>query len=225
MRDLFRSALALFLCELMVFLPVTSDGSMQQSAAGQPVQTTSLRDYLQKSYLELFELSPNLSFNAAEIQSQRKALEKGEEFCVAQFKNHAKQYGKELEGSQKDLKKNTASLSEEQRKQAHCKIQNLELLRGEAEVLSKHAIPTAYDNINAKLEIIEKWPALHRQTQQEIASGSYLKRRWGDVKDIGFREIAADQQDDIKRGQQAIEEMKRAGMLPRNWKTRQFGTM
>jgi predicted Zn-dependent protease len=34
------------------------------------------------------------------------------------------------------------------------------------------------------------------------------------VKDIGFRVIAANQQDDIKRGQQAVEEMKRAGLLP-----------
>lgn len=34
------------------------------------------------------------------------------------------------------------------------------------------------------------------------------------MKDIGFREIAADQPDDIKRGQQALEEMGRAGMLP-----------
>jgi hypothetical protein len=72
----------------------------------------------------------------------------------------------------------------------------------------------AYDNLNAKLDVIEKWPALYKQTQQEIASESYLSRRWGDVKDIGFREIAANQQDDIKKGQQAIEEMKRSGLLP-----------
>ncbi len=41
-----------------------------------------------------------------------------------------------------------------------------------------------------------------------------MNRRWADVKDIGFREIAANQQDDIKKGQQAIEEMKRSGLLP-----------
>ena len=41
-----------------------------------------------------------------------------------------------------------------------------------------------------------------------------MKRRWSDVKDIGFREIEANQQDDIKRGQQAIEELKRSHLLP-----------
>jgi hypothetical protein len=44
-----------------------------------------------------------------------------------------------------------------------------------------------------------------------------MKRRWSDVKDIGFREIEPkqhDQQDDIKRGQQAIEELKRSHLLP-----------
>jgi hypothetical protein len=38
-----------------------------------------------------------------------------------------------------------------------------------------------------------------------------MKRRWADVKDIGFREIAANQQDDIKKGQDALEELKRSG--------------
>ncbi len=214
MRDFIRRGLALCLCELLILLPATRAGDHQQSTPAPAPGASSLRGYLQKPYLELFELAPKLKFSAGEIQNQRKALEKGEGICVEQFKNHAKQYGKQIEAARKDLKKNTESLSEDQRKQAHCKIQNLELLKGEAGVLSGHAIPTAYDNLAAKLDIIEKWPALYQQTLQEIAAGSYAKRRYGDVKDIGFREIAAGQQDDIKRGQQAIEEMKRAGLMP-----------
>jgi hypothetical protein len=42
--------------------------------------------------------------------------------------------------------------------------------------------------------------ALYKQTQQEMASGTHLSRRWGHVRDIGFHEIAANQQDDIKKG-------------------------
>jgi len=152
--------------------------------------------------------------STTDIAGQRKALDEGKDFCVARFKDHAKDYGNQVDTAQKDLKKKTAVLSEDQRKQLHCKIQNLELLRSEAQALSGHAIPTAYDNLNAKLDVIEKWPVLYKQTQQEIASGAHLSRRWGDVKDIGFREIAANQQDDIKKGQQAIEEMKRSGLLP-----------
>src|SRR5690242_3380332 len=225
MNNLFRRGLAAVLSAQITLLGVTFEGyaAQQPPASPSPIQSsanvassppTELRGLLQKSYVELFDLAPTLTFSAAEIAAQRKTLEKGKDFCVSRFKEHGKQYGKQIEAAQKDLKKKTASLTDEQRSQAHCRIQNLELLRSEAQALSGHAIPTAYDNLNAKLDVIEKWPALYKQTQQEIAGGAHLKRRWGDVKDIGFREIAANQQDDIKKGQQAIEEMKRSGLLP-----------
>lgn len=198
-----------------MFLPVGAAGSGRQvSAEKTAVEPDSLRSLLQKPYLELFELSPRLEFSEREIEAQRKSLESGKKLCVTRFKGHVKTYGKQIDALQKDLKKNTTKITEDQRKQAHCTIQNLELVKAEAQVLSGQAIPTAYDNLNAKLDIIQKWPSLYRQTQQEIASGAYNQWRWGDVKDIGFREIAAGQQDDIKKGQQAIEELKRSGMLP-----------
>jgi len=184
---------------------------MSATPAGQPEH---LRSYLQKSYLELFELAPSVHFSAEEIRKQREAFAKGEDSCVNRFKDHVKRYDKQLDKAREDLKKTTKQMSSEQRKTAHCSIQNLDLLKSEADVLARHAIPTAYDNLTAKLDVIEKWPALYKQTQQEIASEAYLKRRWSDVKDIGFREIEADQQDDIKRGQQAIEELKRSHLLP-----------
>lgn len=223
MNNLFRRGLAAVLSAQIALLGVTFEGyAAQRPPASSPptqppakvVSPTELRSLLQKSYVELFDLAPILTFSATEITTQRSTLGKGKDFCVSRFKEHGKQYGKQIDAAQKDLKKKTASLTDEQRSQAHCRIQNLELLRSEAQALSGHAIPTAYDNLNAKLDVIEKWPALYKQTQQEIAGGAHLKRRWGDVKDIGFREIAANQQDDIKKGQQAIEEMKRSGLLP-----------
>lgn len=215
MRHVWKQAVALWLCEFLILLPAARPGRSQQApAADSTAKPETLRGYLQKPYLELFEISPKLEFGTSELEAQRKSLEKGKKLCVTRFKSHAKAYQKQIEASQKDLKKKTAQVTEEQRKQTHCTIQNLELVKAEAQVLSGQAIPTAYDNLNAKLDIIQKWPALYKQTQQEIASGAYNKRRWGDVKDIGFREIAAGQQDDIKKGQQAIEELKRSGMLP-----------
>ena len=225
MKALFRRTLAAFLCAQIAFLGITFEGYAAQQrpayfTAAPPATNAAssprpeLRGLLQKSYAELFDLAPTLTFSATEIAAQRKTLEKGKDTCVSRFKEHGKQYEKQIDAAQKDLKKKTATLTEGQRSQAHCRIQNLELLRSEAQALSGHAIPTAYDNLNAKLDLIEKWPALYKQTQQEIATGAHLKRRWGDVKDIGFREIAANQQDDIKKGQQAIEEMKRSGLLP-----------
>jgi Zn-dependent protease with chaperone function len=214
MRDMMRQGVAMLLCGLLIVLPVADAAGQQQSATA-PEQKASLRSYLQKGYLELFELAPKVELTERDYQKQRKAFEQGEKVCVRRFKDHAKQYEKQIKAAQKELKKKTASISETQRKQTHCNIQNLELLRSEAQVLSGHAIPVAYDNLNAKLDVLKNWPALYRETEREIADGSYLKRRWGDVKDIGFRQIEPNQQDDIKRGQEAIEEMRRQGLLPK----------
>jgi predicted Zn-dependent protease len=48
-----------------------------------------------------------------------------------------------------------------------------------------------------------------------MADGSYKERRWGDVEDIGFREIEKDQQDDVKVGQEAIRDLKTSGLMPK----------
>lgn len=225
MNDVFRRILASSLGVQLTFLGMTLEGCAARQATAVPSRNeiptdtqsqepTQLRQLLQHPYVELFDLVPTLHFTAKEVQFERKALEKGEDFCVARFKDHVKQYAKQIDAAQKDLKVQTVSLNEGERQRVHCRIQGLELLRSEAQALYRHAIPTAYDNLNAKLDLIEKWPTLYRQTQQEIANGSYMNRRSADVKDIGFREIAANQQDDIKKGQQAIEEMKRSGLLP-----------
>jgi Zn-dependent protease with chaperone function len=213
MSAFLKKAVAVLLC-WAILLPTTGGSATRPPAPPSPEPQLPLRDYLQKSYLELFELAPTLKFSEAEIEAQRKALKNGKDMCVDRFENHAKQYNKQVDSTRKGLKKNTGTLTEAQRKQEHCSIQNLDLLRSEAEVLAKQAIPTAYDNLSAKLDVIKLWPAQYQEIQAEIAAGSYHTRRWGDVKDIGFREIEPNQQDDIKRGAQAVEEMKRLGLLP-----------
>ncbi|MDE3110911.1 MAG: M48 family metalloprotease [Acidobacteriota bacterium] len=214
MKTFLNRALALILCELLIFLPVCGAQTQQEAPKPAAAQSKTLRDYLQEGYVELFLLSPQLKFNAAQIQAQRNSLDQGKKSCINRFKDRTKQLQKQLDAAQKDLKKKTASLSDVQRKTLHCNIQNLDLFRSEAQVLANNAIPTAYDNLNAKLDLVQNWPAQYQQIQQQIATKAYLTRRWGDVKDIGFRVIAANQQDDIKRGQQAVEEMKRSGLLP-----------
>jgi hypothetical protein len=215
MKNLVRKSVAVLLCPVLALLPILAEGvAYAQQAPVRSAQTAALRDYLQKSYLELFDLAPKLEFSASEIESQRNALKSGQDVCVGRFKTHSKQYGTQIDAARKDLKKNTGTLNEEQRKQVHCSIQNLDLLKSEADILAGQAIPTAYDNLNAKLDVIQQWPAQYKQVQQELASGTYHARRWGDVKDIGFRQIEPNQQDDIKRGSEAVEEMKRLGLMP-----------
>jgi Zn-dependent protease with chaperone function len=197
----------------LVLLPT---GEARPAAARpQPAPLASkLASYLRMSYLELFELSPKLHFTSAEIEAERNALERGQNSCVDRFKNRSDRYEKQLDRAQSDLKKASPGLSEDQRIAMHCKIENLRQLHSEADILARHAIPTAYDNMRAKLNLIQNWPGDYRKIEQELADGSYRTRRWGDVADIGFRQIAKGQQDDIKVGQQTIEQMKRQGLLP-----------
>lgn len=82
-------------------------------------------------------------------------------------------------------------------------------------MISQHAIPVAYDNKQVKLELIQKWPAQLKAIQQSIADGTYKNRRWADVQDIGFREIEKDQKGDIKLGQEAIDDLKQSGLMPK----------
>ena len=214
MRQVLRGVLAIVVSEALALAPALGATAAPQQTPVRSAQTQSLREYLQKSYLELFELAPKLEFGASEIETQRNALKSGKDMCIDGFKAHSKNYGSQIDAARKDLKAKTATLSEFQRQQIHCNIQNLDLLKAEADVLAGQAIPTAYDNLNAKLDVIQQWPAQYKQIRQEIASGTYHTRRWGDVKDIGFRQIEPNQPDDIKRGAQAVEEMKRLGLMP-----------
>ena len=130
------------------------------------------------------------------------------------FKDHTKLYSKQLDAARKELKQGGPKLADDRRHTLHCQIQNLELLRSEAEILSGQAIPNAYDNLNAKLDLLQQWPAQYAAAQVALDNGSYNQRRWADVKDIGFREIASGQRNDIKIGQDAVNELKRTGLLP-----------
>ncbi len=197
----------------LILLP-TVEARPAAARPGPAPPPANLSSYLRRSYLELFELSPKLHFTAAEIGAERNALERGQNSCVDRFKGRSDRYEKQLDQAQNDLKKVSANISEEQRIAMHCKIENFRLLHSEADLLAHHAIPIAYENMRAKLNLIQNWPADRSKIEQELADGSYQKRRWGDVKDIGFRQIAKGQEDDIKTGQQAIEQMKRQGLLP-----------
>ena len=205
-NSLWRKSIACALSALLVPLP-------NQPVLAQTAQLP-LRDYLSKSYGELFELAPSLHFAAAEIEQERQALKQNEDSCRNKFKAGSKQYERQLELTRKTLKVSGLKMEDQPRHAAHCRIQNLELLKSEADMLAGQAIPTAYDNLAAKLNLILYWPEQSRQAKLDLDSGSYQNRRWADVKDIGFREIASGQKDDVKRGKEAVDELKTMGMLP-----------
>jgi Peptidase family M48 len=215
MRLTARACLSLILCEILVFLPACRKrAQIGAPPPARPQELSGLQKELQKPYIELFEISPNLRYSKGQIDSMREYLQKGEQYCVDQFKGHADKYQAELKQIQTDLKQRGSSIESGERHSMHCRIQQLRVLESQATVLSQNAIPVAYDNRLAKLDLIENWPAQLQSIKQEIASGASEKRRWGDVKDIGYRDIAPNQRDDIRAGQEAIKQMKQSGMMP-----------
>ena len=217
MRESARAILVLLLCELLVFLPVSGDAQQLQRRAQAPKPLTNCKDlpcYVHLPYLTLFELASQLEFSPGDIEAERKAIEQAKSFCVTQYKQKAKTYSNEVNGQEKHLKEVSEKVSDEERHNMHCTIQDARAAQKEAEVLAGQAIPNAYANELAKLKLIQEWPGDYREIKQELANGSYLKRRWGNVKDIGFRQIMAGQEKDIKTGQEAIQQMKQNGMMP-----------
>lgn len=214
MHPAIRKPIAAGLILPLVFLPVLP--AQAQTAPPSPPQPPplTLHDTLRLSYEDLFAQAQSMTYGAGQIAEERQTLKRAEDRCRDNFKGHSKTYSKQLDEARAELKKTGPRMADERRHQLHCRIQNLELLRSEADVLSQHAIPTAYDNLNAKLDLLAQWPEQHRQISIALADGSYHQRRWSDVKDIGFREIASGQQEDVKRGRDAVEELKRTGLLP-----------
>ncbi len=211
MKHARRKFLVLVLAETLAVLPALP---ARKVTTRQLSSITLLEDDLRKSYLELFQLAPKLHFTAGEIPAMRLLLAQSRDSCVNKFKRRSAEYESEAKDAQHQLKRVRASDDESERHALHCKIQNLEELRSQSELLASKAVPVAYENKKAKLELIERWPAQYGEIRQEISSRSYRNRRWGDVQDIGFREIASGQEKDVKTGKEIIKQMKTSHMMP-----------
>jgi hypothetical protein len=214
MRSTLRGFFALLLAELLVFAPLWAHRKEPPVKSLPPVVFQPFAETIQKPYLTLFRIAPTLEFTQAQIDSMRAYLNQAEDYCVGQFKARARQYEAQLRSDQQKLH---GLKVEADRHALHCDIQNARAGALRARLLAGQAIPTAYQNRLAKLELIQNWPGQVRVIRQELADGSYRNRRWGNVQDIGFREIAAGQQDDIKAGQEAIRQMKQDGLMPKEY--------
>lgn len=213
MRLGIRILIVAVLCEILIIMPACSHTPKIGVPAPAPPQGLEpLSKEIRKPYLMLFKISPKLNFNGSEIKQMQDHLQKGQDYCVGQFKARAKKLEAQISHDKSQLKQNTSEHGEQHALQ--CKIQNLQLLESQAKVLAQHAIPVAYENRQAKLQLIQNWPTDLKNIKKEIADGSYHNRRWGDVKDIGFRTIVPGQKDDISLGQEEVKRMKASGMMP-----------
>jgi hypothetical protein len=115
-----------------------------------------LQEDLKKSYLTLFEIAPTLEYSETQIAHMRDYLSQAQDFCVGRFEATAKEYQGSVNEAQKSLK---SKITDDQRHTLHCKIQDARALKSQADVISQHAIPVAYANRQAKLDLIQQWPA------------------------------------------------------------------
>ena len=174
-----------------------------------------LLEITRRPYAELFEDASTYRFSDAQIKKMIDYLEESKEYCVNTYENRSRQYDQELRRASMDLYRVSGGYNEDSgRQQRHCQIQNLRILKARADILSDQAIPVAYDNRKAKLELIQHWPDERQDIQQELTSGEYRNRRWANVQDIGYRVIAEDQEDDVQKGMEAINQLRRQGAMP-----------
>lgn len=190
------------------------------ASARQPASQKPLSQLIQESYASLFTQAPELNLPAAEIESYRKALErekKDQIRATRQKKDSLEDQISQAQDSLKELNQQRSQLeaAEKRRHDLHCSIQNLRKELADTELALKNGVPISYDNKLAKLRVLQEWPDEYAKLQQDIDSGAVIQRKFGDFRDIGFRPGVFDgQEKDVKDGREAVQELKRQGLLP-----------
>jgi len=179
-----------------------------------------LTDLVQEPYLVLLEKAEELKFSKEELDTFRKDLkneEKAEKKRLEQEEKELKEQVKELRQQLDELNKSKSRDTSEmalKRNELHCQIVPLERAQNAKKTERKQGLPLAYDNRQAKVDLIEKWPARKAEIILALESGDARERRFGDVEDIGIRVLKEGQEKDIKTGEEAVREMKASGMMP-----------
>ena len=216
MKTMLRQWLSVTLCIALLSGTAGAVPPLLPAQASQGIEPL-----LKKSYLQLLELAPELSYSSQQIKQVRERLKKEEDSKKDELKRQQKGLETRIKQAQEELKKLNAVAAQDteeiaaQRHDIHCRIQSLQTELTDNKVALQNGIPVEYENLQAKLDLIEKWPAEKRRIDAELASGQSRARRWGDVQDIGYREIEPNQADDIKAGREAVQEMKQMGMMPK----------
>ncbi|MCL6482283.1 MAG: M48 family metalloprotease [Firmicutes bacterium] len=210
-----RRWLAVFLSIGLVRPVSVAQASPQQAAT----QAPALAELLEKPYLWLFENAAELNLPAATLQEHRRKLEREKRQEQQQLEQQRRRLEQEIERAQQALhqlnRQSTDAESEKRRHDLHCHIQELRRQVGDLELALRQGVDVKYDNLFAKLRLLQEWPTAQRQLLSRIQSGQASARKFGDFRDIGFRNgTFQNQADDIARGREAIEELRRNGILP-----------
>lgn len=189
-----------------------------------------LAEIVEKSYLDVLAIAEAFAFQAAEIEAFRTELKREKEARLEALKREVAALKGEIEASRRKLSELNRRGSRddpetaEKRREIHCQIQRLRKKLVEKEALERKTIEVTYENKEAKLDLLRAWPPEKKRIEQDIASGRARERRFGDVEDIGFREVGQGQEKDIKMGEDAIRELRALGLMPPEFKDEEVET-
>ena len=208
-----RKIFAVGICGLLVW---TNLWASWPTTPGAPPLT----DLVQEPYLVLLEQAEELTFSEKELDRFRKDLEKEEKAEKKRLEREEKELKQQVKELRKQLDELNKSRSRDdsemalKRNELHCQILPLEEAQAAKKAAREHGLPVIYDNKQAKVDLIEKWPAQKAEIVLALEKGDARKRRFGDVEDIGIRVLKEGQEKDIKTGEEAIRDMKASGMMP-----------
>ena len=214
---------ALFLGVLLTIIP---------AAVARHASDQTAADLVRKSYLELLELDEVRKLMPSEIKSIEDQNKKDKNAEESRLKKDEDRIEKELKGARRRLDELNKSGSRDdvetkrQRTAIHCEVLRLESELTKTRTQIENGVPILYQNKSAKLDLVQKWPTIRAQIAQEIEEGTARKRRYGDVEDIGVRDLgierlAEKQHADIRTGQDAIRNMKSEGLMPPEFEDKQ----
>lgn len=190
--------------------------ALGQTSARVP-QALDLPKLIEEPYVSLFEQALELNVPKASIEAFRKTLEEKKKQERSELEKEKKSIEQKINQAQDELKRlnGDEAATADKRHDLHCRIQGLREQLQQTDLSLNQGLNITYDNKLAKLRVLEEWPAKYAETQRLIDSRQAEQRNFGDFRDIGFRDgTFKDQQDDVKTGQNALEEMKHQGILP-----------
>ena len=206
-----KKPLSLILTGMLVWM----QAAMALPDAGAEVSTL-----VERPYLNLLEMAPSLNVPDEQIETLLKQLKQEEKAERTRLKNEVKALKNEVKAAKNTLKKLNQAASRDdaeealQRNDLQCRLLSLEKEIALKETERKQGLPTAFDNREAKLDLIRQWPLQRAQIEERVASGKARDRRFGDVEDIGFRSVGEGQEKDIRAGEESIRQMRTYGMMP-----------
>lgn len=214
-----RTIISLLLLVTMSLYPAPLFAGVRSPQENAP-PTKSWKGLTNMSYVELYQKAPKLNIPEQTIESYLKYLDEQKHQEKEQLKNTKQRLKDRIDQAQESLQDlndgDVDSVSvEEQRHSLHCQIQSSRKDLRETQLALDTGLDNKYDNYQAKLKIVRDWPARYQELQRMIANDEPSDRKFSDYQDIGFRGGPFEgQEKDVKKGRQAIDELKRQNVLP-----------